>query len=539
MMNLFKRIPFHPFLFGIYAVLAMLAHNIGQVEVASAFRSLVAIPLGTIIFLLLLRLLLKDWQKASIITSLFVLLFFSFGHVYIALEDVYVFGESLGRYRYLGPLWIALALLGIWWTLNKRRNLIQINQVLNIIAILTLVAPVFQITAFEVRTRTIESAQENEPSFDIADSATSQSLLVPDGEIAPDIYYIILDMYVRDDVMLDIFEYDNSPFLNHLADMGFYVAGCSQSNYTDTPLSIASTFNMAYLESFAGDLIASNLDHYQIEPYVNNSYVLRALKELGYKIVNVESGFFLTEWQDADIYLSGESSSKWRNFAFGGLNNFESMLLHSTVGKWIFEHRAILPETFIPILDQPYIDRRNQILYALDTLENITTIPGPKFVFAHIVAPHPPFVFGPNGEFVVRNTPLTLNFDLEDREWRRYVPGYRGQVIYLNSMFEKIFESILENSSRSPIIILQGDHGITRVSSVLERVAILNAYHLPGGGDELLYPSISPINTFRLIFNFYFGGKFELLQDVSYFWKSDEGPYEFDVIPSTQLECGE
>jgi hypothetical protein len=534
-----KRTPFHPFLFGIYAVLAMLAHNIGQVEVTSACRSLVVIPLGTVIFLFLLRLTLKDWFKASIITSLFVVLFFSFGHVYTALENVYVFGESLGRYRYLGPLWITLALLGTWWTLRKRRDLIVINQALNIVAIIALVVPVFQIVTFETQTGTIKPELENESSVDIANSGPSPSLRVPNGEITPDIYYIILDMYVRDDVMLDIFDYDNSPFLSYLADIGFYVAGCSQSNYTDTPLSIASTFNMAYLESFAGDLISRNLDHYRIEPYVLNSYVLRALKGLGYKIVNIESGFFLTEWQDADIYMRGESNSKLHTLAFGGLNIFESMLLHSTVGRWVFEHRAILPESFIPILDQPYIDRRNEILYALDSLENIATIPGPKFVFVHIVAPHPPFVFGPDGEFVVRNTPLTLNLDVEDREWKRYVPGYRGQVIYLNNRVEKIFKSILEESSRPPIIILQGDHGITSVSTSLERVAILNAYHLPNGGNEHLYPSISPVNTFRVIFNTYFGGDFALLEDLSYVWETEKGPYEFEVVHSTCTDSGE
>jgi len=32
-----------------------------------------------------------------------------------------------------------------------------------------------------------------------------------------------------------------------------------------------------------------------------------------------------------------------------------------------------------------------------------------------------------------------------------------------------------------------------------------------------LYPTISPVNTFRLVFNKYFGGKYDMLKDVSYF----------------------
>ncbi len=302
---------------------------------------------------------------------------------------------------------------------------------------------------------------------------------------------------------------------------------------------MASSFNAAYIESFAEELITRNIDHYRIEPYVQNSLVLRALKDLGYTIVNIESGFFLSEWRDADIYFSGNVEASIRVFTFGGLNAFEGMILQSTVGKWIYDNRPSLPGFIRPYLDQPYIERRDQILYALETLEGVVSISGPKFVFVHFVVPHPPFVFGPNGEFVIRNTPLTLNYDLEDREWDRYVPGYRGQVIYLNNRFEAILEAILEESPRPPIIVLQSDHGITRVASARERVAILNAYHLPGEGNESLYPSISPVNTFRVIFNSYFGGSFDLLEDVSYLWEADKGPYEFEVVHGSSAECGE
>ncbi|UCF60774.1 MAG: hypothetical protein JSV37_13605, partial [Anaerolineaceae bacterium] len=283
-----KRIPFHPFLFGLYAILAMLAANIGQLEVTTAFRSLVLVPLGTFFFLVLLRMVFKDWIKAAILTSLLVVLFFSFGHVYLALEEVYLFGEPLGRYRYLGPLWIAIALLGTWWLFRSGRNLTQINQVLNTVGLFALVFPVIQIVAFGLQTPTI-GPEEEVLIVENVDSSSITDLYVPEGEIPPDIYYIILDMYVRDDVLMDIFDFNNSPFLDRLTEMGFYVAGCSQSNYTDTPLSFASSFNVAYLESFAEELVSRNLDHYRIEPYVRKSLVLRALKDLGYTIVNIES----------------------------------------------------------------------------------------------------------------------------------------------------------------------------------------------------------------------------------------------------------
>ena len=39
-------------------------------------------------------------------------------------------------------------------------------------------------------------------------------------------------------------------------------------------------------------------------------------------------------------------------------------------------------------------------LYALKQLHNVPYIPGPKFVFAHLIIPHSPFVFGPDGEYI-------------------------------------------------------------------------------------------------------------------------------------------
>ena len=44
----------------------------------------------------------------------------------------------------------------------------------------------------------------------------------------------------------------------------------------------------------------------------------------------------------------------------------------------------------------------------------------------------------------------------------------------------------------------------------------LAPYHLPDDGDRMLYPSISPVNSFRFIFNHYLGADFDLLEDRSY-----------------------
>ena len=70
-----------------------------------------------------------------------------------------------------------------------------------------------------------------------------------------------------------------------------------------------------------------------------------------------------------------------------------------------------------------------------------------------------------------------------------------------------------------------------------ERMPILNAYYLPGQKTEALYPSISPVNSFRVVLNEYFDQDLPLLPDRQYFalW---ETPYQWtEVTGQTNESC--
>jgi len=103
----------------------------------------------------------------------------------------------------------------------------------------------------------------------------------------------------------------------------------------------------------------------------------------------------------------------------------------------------------------------------------------------------------------------------------------------LNTRVLEAVDTILEESDTPPIIIIQGDHGAW-IQPKDRLMWILNAYYLPENNDKL-YPSISPVNTFRLVFNLYFGGRYEMLEDVSYF-SPVPNLYDFSMMPNT---CGQ
>jgi hypothetical protein len=197
----------------------------------------------------------------------------------------------------------------------------------------------------------------------------------------------------------------------------------------------------------------------------------------------------------------------------------------------------VLPDSLRTGLDSAYVQHRNRILFALEEIKAISTEPGPKFVFVHILAPHNPFVFGPNGEFLRRDTLFTLNADPESDTWEEFSTGYVGQVQYLNKRLVEIVTHILSNSDTAPIIIIQGDHGVPRAEDAAGKVAILNAYYFPREGANYLYADISPINSFRLLFDIYFNANYKLLDDVSYYVPDREKPSGFEMVPNSEGSC--
>ena len=121
--------------------------------------------------------------------------------------------------------------------------------------------------------------------------------------------------------------------------------------------------------------------------------------------------------------------------------------------------------------------------------------------------------------------------------------AYRGQLSYLNTKLETVVRRIIAESARPPVIMLQGDHGpemgLSRgslsESDVDGRYSIFNAYLFPEGGEEKLYDSISPVNSFRILLNHYFGTSYPLLEDKSYY-TTDRLIYDFQPIPEDRFE---
>jgi len=169
----------------------------------------------------------------------------------------------------------------------------------------------------------------------------------------------------------------------------------------------------------------------------------------------------------------------------------------------------------------------------------LSELDGPLFVFAHIVVPHPPFVFGRHGEEIEPESRFTLRDGDEiirpgTLTQDEYVRRYRDQLTFTNARVMEALDGILSQPARPAIVVVQADHGPRSLGDrencssgcLREQFSILNAYYLPEQGEADLYEGITPVNTFRIILNQYFGTNYELLDDESYF-STVSGPYVF------------
>ncbi len=234
--------------------------------------------------------IVRDWKRAALLSTIILILFYSYGHVYILLKGVNIAGFHLFRHRTLVPLWTVLGLFLVWRVSRKSFRSETATYALQLVGLFLLILPVFQLTSFFLRN---------------SNSQTKTNTSALNLQIAgnpPDIYYIILDGYGRSDVLKNEYGYDNSDFLNGLRDVGFYIAECSQSNYAQTQMSLASSLNFNYIDALSDRFVPGSDDRTGLDALIHHGAVRESLEKAGYQTVAFATGFLATELRDADYY---------------------------------------------------------------------------------------------------------------------------------------------------------------------------------------------------------------------------------------------
>jgi len=334
---------------------------------------------------------------------------------------------------------------------------------------------------------------------------------MPAAKVAakPDFYYIILDGYANPETLRERFAYDNAAFREKLAGLGFTVITDSFSNYALTELSLTSSLNMSYLDAVAGALGPESEDLSVPCWLLQDHQVLRYLRGQGYRYVNLGGAFGPTAW---NFFASdNDPAGPFDMFAIDIWQTSTGGLIESALGGR---------------LTADYY--RGTLERILANIERAASAPGPKFVFAHVMLPHPPFMFGSDGgDTGVR----ALTFGWPDEGRAAYIEQVKYTEAALLSMLEKTAGKLRDGS----IVVIQSDHGPgfarakgeDEASFAYHRLRIFNACKAPPAVS--LPERLSPVNTFRHLFNQTLGAVFRPLPDRALL-SGYERPYKFTDV---------
>ena len=459
----------HPFLFVLFPPLHLYSLNFTDFPAIVLLKPVIFLLVSTIIILFLLNKIFKDHYKSAVILSICYILLFSYWPIYIFFQT---YGFKLFRLRYFLVLYffsfVSIIILFIKIHLNFR-NISNYFNMAGCIILLTIFVNLFGV----LYTKWDDLMEKYPENLSVIN--------VPKDRPLPTIYYIILDAYCSAKASKEILGFDNGQFINFLEEKGFYVASESHSNYAYTQFSISSSLNMEYLpkDKLSEELFLVKESIIHSKQILNNK-ALKLLKSIGYKYVDISI------WK-----------SKYREI------EFDSWLMLMTPLAIPF-----IQNYYAGLLLKPYV------LSSLEKLENLDYSGEPAFIYAHIMPPHFPYMFDEKG-----NTPAFF----EKNETKLYVE----QVKYVNERIKKIINKILSKAKTKPVIIIQGDHGPFNLTEDSEknkilRMSILSAYYLPDNGNKNLYDAISPVNSFRVVFNKYFNTDYKLLPDKSYYQRNNK-----------------
>ena len=497
------RIPLHPVLFAMVPVLSMFAANPGQRhlnELPEALRIVVGVSL---LMLLVVSAIYRDARKAALCVSAVMVILLAFDSLYAAIDHVGIgpWRPRHTRYAMLLVAYLAIMAWSVW--LYRRKAVSGLTGFANMLALGSVLPPAIVI------------GMTNAPSTLDATVKAADPIVATRVTARPDIYYLVFDRY-GDDETARKYGLENDVG-DYLKGKGFYVPGASRSNYIKTVLSLSSSLNMEYLDEVVRGYERS-ANWTPVYGYLWRHRVGGFLRSQGYSYTHLGSWYYPTR----------ENPQATRNINYYSAMPRKILQLVDSLGF------SSLQEA----VGSPWFNERLQnwhrVRRQVDDVVGLVRTPGPKFVLLHVLVPHPPYVFDRDGSYVTK----------AEEGKRSFADNYRNQTVAANAMIRRMVDAILRDSASPPVIIVQGDEGPYppatardtfdyRTASTAQlriRSGILNAYHLPGVAPGVLYPRISPVNSFRVVFNTYFGTNLPLLPDRTIRHVSDMLPFAFDDI---------
>ena len=474
-----RQLPLHPLGLALSPALTLYASNPETMRPAELVLPLAVWLVGVIGFGLLVWLWLRDVDAAAVVASVAALLTGGFGSARRLATS------ALGH----APGDVALGLLVVGWALAIGLAALALRR--RPAAAASLKAP-FNVVAAVMVLLPLGTAI-------LRPALGPPALALPERERAAlaqrDLYLVVLDGAGRGDVLGSRFGIDPATLTAPLEQLGFEVVPHARANYMRTLPALAALLNFEELDPAA--LADASSPAAALAGRIEQGRLLPLLARDGYAAYLVPAGFGTVDRLPGAARVAPASP---------GADGREALL-----------DMTPLPVVFdaLGVFDRAET-QRERVRVWLEALRAPASRPGPKLVFAHLLAPHPPFVFGATGEPVLRGSEHAYDgshFYLHSTP-AVYRRGYAGQVTFLSRAVPPVLADILEEGREAPVVIVLGDHGpglglahdSLERSDLEERFGVLLAAYLP---PDLPRPDLpagaTPVDVLRIVLAHYWG----------------------------------
>ena len=456
-----KHLIIFPFLLAFFPSWILILKNYDELIFQDILISLAIVSVSIIIWIVI-RKIIKNSNKAALITGVGVVFFFYFGYVQDALKGILVSNIPVNKTSILVPISIIIFIILTIYFIKSKNNFESIIKIANVVSITLILVVCVQ--------------------FIIPDASAEK----------PNVYHIILDEYTDNEILTKKFGYNNEKFLEFLNNNGFYMHDKLFSTFGGTVKELNVILNMEYPKKL----------RWMSEDYesLNNNKVMSIFSNQDYSVIETNSMMRWKNFSDVDTKLCYDT------------NFINSEFLDQVLGKSIIRY-------FLEKYQQD--TRRDTVRCTFDVLNEITLkTDGPKYVFSHVYVPHPPFLFGPNGENVIPD-----HREISGLQSWENPQGYVNQLIYATNEITVVIKNIVKNDPNA-IVIVQGDTGTLTGADISKKTmkeiyqahSILYAVRIPDVEDS---DYMIPVNTYRIIFNNYFNMNYDYLEYHSYLVHND------------------
>jgi len=498
--SFFKTRPVFLVLLPLFFIYSGYNELFGFLTVKFILINLLFVLIGTLIVSAFAYLIFKNSKKTSVFTFFFCLLCLVFGYLHDSLKQ-FAGLSFLTKFTVLLPVIIFLFLLLIVYLRKRKAGFTELYLFLNLLFVILLLSEIpnsikryrLDKSVHNLIDFRFNAFNEYHPSRQLADS------------LKPDIYFLVFDAMSSSKSLQADLGKNNYQLDSFLQQQGFYIAANARANYNWTIHSLSSTLNMDYLPIWIAPVMNDAKAYFWGSSSILNNSLFSILKKEGYQIKSFQPVSYANpDWPGVSYFNSLKE------------NHYYFKTLPGRIYRDIFWNYLKIDNNFIKEKQMQIIDARNlEKKTYFDTtkalIKNSCTLTGnPKFIYGHFMLPHEPYTFDSTGK--VKTAEQTIIKRKEED-----AGAYFNQVVYAGKVIKELVSYIQQNNKKNTIIIVEGDHGYRTPEGNKAGYTFqnLNAVYFPDQKYDLLYDSLSPVNTFRIVLNKYFSARLPLLKDSS------------------------